>query len=225
MIRKCFGSLWWGTLAAVFFLGKPSPGVAETTSPQQKVAVVATILPLADWLRQVGGENVDVTVLVPPGRSPHTFEPTPSDLRRIARCRLFVSVGLGLDDWANRLGETASGATRLALGERLKERGLLPTELLGDHPTTAAVKPTASEPLHKHHDHDHCDHGHGPDPHFWLDPLLAREAVSEIAQALTKVAPGRTPEWNSRAEAYRQQLLKLHEEIATQLEPCRGKAW
>lgn len=224
MYRPRFWSLRFMLILGSLLFVNLGGAVPNTTATATKLQVVATIQPVADWVRQVGGPAVDVTVLVPPGRSPHTFEPSPGDLRRIARCHLFVSVGLGLDDWTIRLGKTASGAARLALGERLKERGVLPTDLAGDPTTSDTTAHTNHAHTGEHHDHSHCDHEHGPDPHFWLDPLLAREAVSEIAHVLAKVAPEGAAMWSERAEAYRGELQRLHAEIAAELEPCRGKS-
>jgi zinc transport system substrate-binding protein len=67
------------------------------------VRVVATIFPLADAVRQIGGDAVAVVTLLPPGANPHTFEPTPAQVRDIAQARVFVRVGAGLDDWAAKL--------------------------------------------------------------------------------------------------------------------------
>ena len=84
----------WGVLC----LCASWPGAALAT-----VRVVATIFPLADLVRQVGGDEVEVMTLLPPGASPHTFEPTPEQARQVATARLFVEVGAGLDAWAARL--------------------------------------------------------------------------------------------------------------------------
>lgn len=69
-----------------------------------KVHVVATIFPLADIVQQIGKEDVEVTTLLPPGASPHVFEPTPLQIRALAHADLFVRVGAGLDNWTDKLG-------------------------------------------------------------------------------------------------------------------------
>ena len=68
-----------------------------------KVHVVATIFPLADIVQQIGTDNVEVTTLLPPGASPHMFEPTPSQIRALAQADLLVRVGAGLDNWTDKL--------------------------------------------------------------------------------------------------------------------------
>jgi ABC-type Zn uptake system ZnuABC Zn-binding protein ZnuA len=78
-----------------------------------RVKVAATIFPLYDIVRQVAGPVADVVLVLPPGASPHTFEPTPSNVRALDGARVLLIVGHGLDDWAVRLARGA-GITRLA---------------------------------------------------------------------------------------------------------------
>ena len=67
--------------------------------PRTRSGCVATTTILADLVAQVGGDRVTVESLVPKGGEVHTFDPTPSDIRRITEARLIVRNGLGLDDW------------------------------------------------------------------------------------------------------------------------------
>jgi ABC-type Zn uptake system ZnuABC Zn-binding protein ZnuA len=77
-----------------------------------RVKVAATIFPLYDIVRQVAGSVAEVVLVLPPGASPHTFEPTPSSVRALGETRVLFIVGHGLDDWAARLARGA-GVTRL----------------------------------------------------------------------------------------------------------------
>ena len=88
-------------LWAIVLIGS-IPGCSPTESEpgSDKVPVVVSISPLADMVGRVGGERVEVIQLVPPGASPHTYEPTPSQVVRLAHARLLVLVGLGLEFWA-----------------------------------------------------------------------------------------------------------------------------
>ncbi len=76
------------------------PVRAEVGAPLsgEKIGVVVTILPLADFVEQVGKDKVEeVTVMVPSGASPHTYEPTPLQLKKISRAQLYIKVGSGID--------------------------------------------------------------------------------------------------------------------------------
>jgi len=98
-MRRCI------LLAATFFL-LSGAGLAETPR------VAATIFPLYDIVREVGGSAVEATLILPPGASPHTFEPRPSSARALARSEILFRIGHDLDEWAVRLAE-ASGVARV----------------------------------------------------------------------------------------------------------------
>ncbi len=94
------------TLPVVALIGSIlSCSPPESERQQDKVSVVVSINPLADMVGRVGGERIEIFQLVPPGASPHTYEPTPSQVARLARARLLVLVGLGLEFWAEDMVE------------------------------------------------------------------------------------------------------------------------
>jgi ABC-type Zn uptake system ZnuABC Zn-binding protein ZnuA len=72
-----------------------------------RVKVAATIFPLSDIVRQVAGPAAEVVLVLPPGASPHTFEPTPSSVRALDGAGVLFVIGHGLDDWAARLARGA----------------------------------------------------------------------------------------------------------------------
>ena len=80
------------------------PRVEETDT----IKVIATILPLADFVQQVGGDRIDVTVMVPPGASPHVHEPTPGQMIDVSQADVYVKVGSGIEfeiAWLDKLVE------------------------------------------------------------------------------------------------------------------------
>ncbi len=77
--------------------------------------VAATLLPLAWMTEEIGGERVEAFALVPPGASPHAFEPRPSDVARVETACLFVSAGDGSDAWAERLAASRGPERRVVL--------------------------------------------------------------------------------------------------------------
>jgi len=79
--------------------------------------VVASIFPLADWLGEVGGDDVDVHLLVARSANPHHFEPQVQDAVRVSHARAFFAIGLGLDPWAVRLAQNSGRGTELAFFE------------------------------------------------------------------------------------------------------------
>lgn len=104
----------------------PSAVSQNHSSPGDRIKVAATIAPLADLVKAVGGDRVDVTVVVPPGAEPHTFEPTPSLMVQLSQADLYVMNGAGLEFWMDQLLQS-SGNLRIvdsSLGiELLQEDG------------------------------------------------------------------------------------------------------
>jgi len=98
--------------------GAPVGSAAPSPAPDA-LAVIATTTVFADLVRQAGGTAVRVTSLVPAGGDPHTYEPTPSDVRSIAGADLVVMNGLGVDDWLKPLlAEAKRPASALVSSDR-----------------------------------------------------------------------------------------------------------
>jgi zinc transport system substrate-binding protein len=72
-------------------------------SSNEQIKVVTTVAPLGEFIKAVGGDKVEVSVMVPPGAEPHTFEPTPSQMRQVAEANLYVQNGAGLEFWMDRI--------------------------------------------------------------------------------------------------------------------------
>lgn len=153
----------------------------------QPLRVVASISPIGDMVREVGGDRVVVRVLLPPGASPHVFEPTPSTVKDISQARLFFGVGAGLDFWAEKVVKASREHIRIIL---LTERMKL---------------------LHEEGDHGHR-HGTA-NPHVWLDPLLAMEMVRKIEKTLQETDPQGAHTYRARSAEYIAKLQALDTEI------------
>jgi zinc transport system substrate-binding protein len=94
-----------GVLVVVGFAAGLMIGVKEQVVEDEKVNVVVSILPLAGFVEDVGGEKVEVSVMVLPGESPHTYEPTLSQLVDVSKARMFVKAGSGVEFELARMDE------------------------------------------------------------------------------------------------------------------------
>lgn len=150
-----------------------------------RLLVVASIAPLADFATQVGGEHVQVITLVPPGASPHTYELTSSQVEQVSRARLLVLNGVGLEYWAEKLIQSANNP-RLIVVDTSEGIDILQ----GD------------------------DREGAGNPHIWLDPKNAVVQAGDVRDALVQADPARADSYRSNAERYVEQLLSLDREIA-----------
>src|SRR5690606_28211103 len=105
---------WWTALLfALVVSGKSIAAPVEAAA----IPVVVTIHPLSSIVKAVGGPLVRVETLLPPGASPHTFEPRPAHVRAVAEAQLVVAVGAGLDDWVLAIARSAKDAGILLASE------------------------------------------------------------------------------------------------------------
>lgn len=90
-----------------------------TTLPE-KPRVAATIFPLYDIVKEIVGDVATVDLILPPGASPHTFEPTPQIVRRTQEARVIFAIGYGLDDWSLDLANDPSLVQTVEYGIALR---------------------------------------------------------------------------------------------------------
>jgi manganese/zinc/iron transport system substrate-binding protein len=169
-------------LACVAFCAGCAANAAEPRAERPRV--VATVGMLADAVRVIAGNRVEVVGLMGPGVDPHLHKPTRRDVRALASADLVVYVGLTLEGrMADALARLRhSGRRVIAVGESL------PPELL------------------RHAD----DEGHGSlDPHVWMDVALWAHCVGQIADALAELDPAGAKLYQQNAAAYQQELSQL----------------
>ena len=88
-----------GVMIIIFLLGGCSCTIQQTEEEagKKEIGVVVSILPQAEFVEKVGGDRVKVTVMIPPGASPHTYEPKPSQLKEVSMSSIYAKVGSGIE--------------------------------------------------------------------------------------------------------------------------------
>lgn len=197
-----------GILVLLLIGGLSNPGPVSAQGPAAaKIPVAASIGPLGDFCRNIGRDRVEVEVLIPPGASPHIFEPPPQAVARALEAKVFVYVGAGLDPWAERLIAVRKDATQV----QVKAVAGLP--LLAEIPSPnheESAKTLPSRPRAKVAKEHPPEEGN---PHVWLDPVLAQDICRRIAMALIRVDPSQAPLYEANLHRYLGELEALHQEI------------
>ena len=169
--------------------------------------VVTTFLPITLLTRAVVGDCATVTALIPPSLGPHDFQAKPGDLTALRQAGVLVKNGLEMEGFLGKLVAAAENPQLVVIDS---SRGVATLESAehGDG-----------------HDHD-GDHDHGAvNPHIWLDPLRAVQQVATIRDGLIQADPSCADGYRRNAAAFTAQLKQLNSEIASQLEPYRGKTF
>ena len=175
----------------------------DTAAPEagRRPRVFVSISPQAFFVEQIAGEHIEVEVLVGPGRDPHTFEPTPKQMVRLTRARLYLRIGVPFE-------------------HTLVERIAASQKELRVVDIGAAVSPRSGSS-----DAGHDDHTGHSDPHTWLSPKLASIQARAICGELCKLDPAHEKDYTDNLETLVARLDRLDKKIAEVLAPLKGRTF
>ena len=203
-------SFKFGVLALSLVLIACSGGSAEAGCPEidgREINVVATTPMIGEFVSQVGGDNINLTVLMPPEADPHTYEPAPQDPPKIADADLVFYTGLMYEPapLIELLENSVCGAEALAeVGENV-----FPIEFKeGGHDDHHGEKGHDDHDEEGHDDHAGHDHG-AYDPHFWFDPNRVAYAAEYIESKLVEFDPSNASDYEAAGKAYVTELKGL----------------
>jgi len=195
---RMVGGLVGAVVALIVLLGSAACRAADAP----KVNAVATIFSYYDALRTIGGGDVNSVIILPPGQSPHEFEPTVKDKALVERAGLIVKNGLNIDRWIDKLRAGNAAAIVVDMGDVLQQRGIQPLQT--EETSVTDVKPGAKK--------EEEDTSAG-NPHIWLDPRVQAMAAEAIRDALIKLDGVHKEGYTQRATAYLAQLQQLDKDF------------
>ena len=171
-------------IAASIVLAAAGPAFA-----QEKLKVVASFSILADFVKNVGGERIDLVSLVGPNGDAHVYAPSPADAKKIADAKVVFVNGLGFEGWISRLVKASGTKAPVVVA-------------------TKDVKPRKTAGGHGHgHAHDNSD------PHAWQSIQNAKIYVANIRDALVTADPAGKSAYETNATGYLGKLDALETEI------------
>ena len=161
---------------------------SKPVAPATGVKVLTTFYPVYDYTRNIGGDRVNVTLLVPMTLDVHAFEPTPSSVQAVATANVLIYNGAGLEPWIPSIVAAADNPN-LVLVDSSANISLL-------------LVPPAFQKENR-----------TIDPHIWLNPILAKQQVANILRGLIQVDPGNAAYFTAKAQAYDANLDVLNQEF------------
>jgi len=200
-------------MAIVFFgLFYPLIPARVCLATEKKLQVVTSLFPLQEMARAVGGERVNVDLLLPPGAEPHSWEPKPSDIIILTKADIFIYLGAGMEPWVqNILHGINHGINRSSLKVVEASQGL----------ATIKNREETDDDEKGHHDDGHQ---HGPmDPHLWLDFSYDQIIVSKIAKAFSELDPAGKDIYTQNASQYQKKLAQLDRHYEEGLKGCQNR--
>ncbi len=192
----------------------------SSTSDKTQTEVYTSTFATAAIAREIGGDQVDVKTIIPPGADPHSYAPTSNQLTEIAKGDLFLLTGTTLEPYSKKIQESLKG-TDVRFVETSKDVNLLESDA-----TLHAHEEGHSGDEHAHEEEGHDDHAtdehaheeegheHGKyDPHVWLDPVNAKAMARSITTALSKEVPKDKATFEKNLKAFDQQADELDEQF------------
>ncbi len=178
-------------------------GKVSATSTD-KLNIFTSVLPQKYIAERIGGDAVEVNVMVQPGYSPTTYEPNPRQISKLSEADLYIRVGVPFENsWMDRIRAVNSSMPVLDARDGLE---LLE---LADHDHT--------------HKHDHTDDEHTTkeqdksteqDPHIWTSPRIAKKMAAQLAAQLDKMRPEQRDQFDDNLAAFLAELDQLDKELA-----------
>lgn len=181
------------TAATPIFTGEPG---------KPKIKAVATFLPMYWFTKAVAGDVAEVEILIPPGTEVHEYQATPENVKAIVTANVLIKNGLGLEEF---LEDTVKNAQNAKLKQVDASKGIKALN---------KISPVVQAVPGKEHDHDHS----AGNPHVWLDPVLAKQQVTNIRDAFIAADLSNKATYEANAAAYIKQLDDLHNEFQQTLQ-------
>ena len=192
-MKKLILFLW------IFLLASCKPG----GEIEEKPVISASIIPQLYFIEQLAGDLVEVNVMIPPGASPATYEPSVSQLGKLNRSVVYMRIGhLGFEQsWMKKISSVNPDMKIVDLSEGVE----------------IILEDDAKE--EDHHGHSH----HGPDPHIWMSAINARIIARNIYNELLLLFPGEKEYLQARFDKFSLSLDSLQLEIISKLEDIENR--
>lgn len=166
---------------------------SEKRDEESVPKITVSTFALYDIVKHIGGDSVDVEMVIPFGAEVHTFEPTPKTIIQIQKSRLFFYSGADLEPWISNLAQ----------GDNLRDMSRY----------VHLLEAESHEDAHHHH-HEAVD------PHYWLDLGNMQLLAKKIASELETIDPKNSVLYRERAAAYIREMAALDEAYAKRLQHC-----
>jgi zinc transport system substrate-binding protein len=184
--------------------------VLASCTNSKKADIVTTMFPQYDFARQIVGDKMTVSLLIPPGAEIHDYEATSKDIVAIKESKLFIFTSLEIDPWIK--DETTIGGENTIVLNLSKSYELAEHDHHNDDHMSHISK--LSYPLAED-DHDHEEENR---IHYWTDPTTAMQLIEAILEKIIEIDPENASFYTANAHAYIEEIEELHHELSEYLE-------
>ncbi|MDM5271731.1 zinc ABC transporter substrate-binding protein [Sulfurovum sp. zt1-1] len=173
--------------------------ILVSTYLSANIKTVVSILPEKTFVEAIGGEKVDIALMVMPGNSPHTYEPKPSQMKEITKADIYFKIGVEFEHvWLEKFSNLNAGMKIVDLSESIEKLPMLAHDHHDEHDM--------------HEDDEHEDHD-SLDPHIWTDPKNVLIIANNIYNALSKEDPENASYYKKNLEVFTTHVKQTDESI------------
>ncbi len=205
--------------SVVAFVGCTKKRTDDTSDGKRKV--VATVFAEYDFLRNIAGNKIDLTMLLKPGADLHAFEPTPKDMADVQNADLFVTIGGESDAWAERIVESADDTNLQTVRlmdfvDKVVEEEPVPGENGWEDAAKddRAAEANSGAELDENGQAAEADGGTELDEHVWTSPKNAVQIVQGLTETLCRIDKDNAGFYQKNAKRYIKKLNELDREFA-----------
>jgi zinc transport system substrate-binding protein len=188
-------------------------GLACLPAHAEQLKTFVSIAPQQYFVQEIGGDLVDVSVLVPAGADPHTYEPKPRQMAELAKTAVYFAVGIDFEKaWIQKIAATNPGMRIVHTDAGIEKMSLAAHSHHDDgkgHRASHDKKGPASDSAQTSHDHREGT----PDPHIWLSPPLVKTQARHIAAALAAVDSAHRARYEENLTAFLGEIDALDAEL------------
>lgn len=176
-----------------------------------RIKVYVSILPQKYFVEKIGGNLVDVDVLVRPGQNPHTYEPTPKQMSSLAETDIYFSIGVTFENiWIKKIAAANPNLKIVSTYQGIKRR-------------------TMEKHSHEHgeeaENEGHEEHTESLDPHIWLDPNLVLKQADIITGALNSSSPENKEIFQTNHQLFIREMMELDKFIREELKGIKSNSF
>lgn len=183
---------------------------ADVEKDDGRLKVVTTIFPYYDFVRQVAGDKVNLSMAVPAGMDTHSFEPTAADMIDIGKADIVIYNGGEMETWVDEVLEAASNDNVVA-AEMMDYVDVVMEETVEGMQESAHNHDSHEEDIHEEDIHSEEDyHGEAEyDEHIWTSPVNAQKLVMKIVDILSEADKDNADYYKKNGESYNKKLSEL----------------
>ncbi len=181
--------------------GSQTQGPVQAEGSENKLKVVTTLFPYYDFTRQIAGDKVELTLVVPAGMDSHSFEPTPADMRTIQEADILICNGGAMEQWVSQVTE-ALDTSHMTVVTMMEYVDVVEEEIVEGM--------EEEEHSHKEEEHSH-EEEREYDEHIWTSPVNAMKVTQVITDVLIQDDPENRQIYEAGRDGYLEKLKSIHQ--------------